>query len=74
MAGVELVKDKEKKQPYPYGERTGFKVAKAMLKRGIWIRPLGDVMVIMPPLSTTEEELDYFLVSLKESIIEVCGN
>jgi adenosylmethionine-8-amino-7-oxononanoate aminotransferase len=49
-------------------------VAKAMLKRGIWIRPLGDVMVIMPPLSTTEEELNYFLDSLKESIIEVCGN
>lgn len=74
MAGVELIKDKEKQENYPYGERMGFKVAKAMLKRGIWVRPLGDVMVIMPPLSIKEEELNYFIDSLKESIIEVCGN
>lgn len=74
MAGVELIKDKKTKQPYPYGERMGFKVAKAMLKRGIWVRPLGDVMVIMPPLSIKEDELNYFLDSLKASIIEVCGD
>ncbi|PMP64126.1 MAG: adenosylmethionine--8-amino-7-oxononanoate transaminase [Sulfurihydrogenibium sp.] len=74
MAGVELVKDKKSKEPYPYGERTGFKVAKAMMKRGVWVRPLGDVMVIMPPLSIKEDELNYFLDALKESIVEVCGN
>ncbi len=68
MAGVELVKDKEKMEPFPYGERTGFKVAKEMLKRGIWVRPLGDVMVIMPPLVISEDELNYFLDMLKESI------
>ncbi|GAB6071638.1 adenosylmethionine--8-amino-7-oxononanoate transaminase [Venenivibrio stagnispumantis] len=71
MAGVELVKDKKTKEPFPYGERTGFKVAKNMLKRGIWVRPLGDVMVIMPPLSITAEELDYFIDSLKDSINEI---
>lgn len=74
MAGVELIKNKEKKELYQYGERMGFKVAKAMLKRGIWVRPLGDVMVIMPPLSIKEEELNYLIDYLKESIIEVCGN
>ena len=68
MAGVELVKDKKTKEPFPYGERTGFKVAKEMLKRGIWVRPLGDVMVIMPPLAISIEELNYYLDSLKESI------
>ncbi len=71
MAGVELVKDKKTNEPFPYGERTGFKVAKNMLKRGIWVRPLGDVMVIMPPLAIKEEELNYFLDSLKESIKEL---
>lgn len=71
IAGVELVKDKKTKESFPYGERTGFKVAKNMLKRGIWVRPLGDVMVIMPPLSITAEELDYFIDSLKESINEI---
>lgn len=71
MAGVELVKDKEKNIPFDYGLRVGFKVAKSMLKRGIWVRPLGDVMVIMPPLSITEEELDYFIDCLKDSIREL---
>ncbi|MEZ0324096.1 MAG: adenosylmethionine--8-amino-7-oxononanoate transaminase [Hydrogenothermaceae bacterium] len=71
MAGVELVKDKKTMEPFDYGLRTGFKIARKMLKRGIWVRPLGDVMVIMPPLSITEEELDYFLDSLKDSIREL---
>ncbi len=68
MAGIELVKDKEKMEPFPYGERTGFKVANDMIKKGIWIRPLGDVVVVMPPLSITENELNWFLDELKESI------
>lgn len=71
MAGIELMKDKEKKESFDYGLRVGFKVAKKMLKRGIWIRPLGDVMVIMPPLSITEQELDYFIDCLKDSIREL---
>ncbi len=68
MAGIELVKDKEKMEPFPYGERTGFKVAQDMIKKGIWIRPLGDVMVVMPPLSITQDELNWFLDELKDSI------
>ncbi len=68
MAGIELVKDKSTNEPYPYGDMMGFKVADEMLKRGIWVRPLGDVMVIMPPLVIGENELEYFLDSLKESI------
>jgi len=68
MAGVELVKDKKTGEPFPYGERTGFKVAKMMIEKGIWIRPLGDVMVIMPPLVIKEEELEFFLDTLKECI------
>lgn len=71
MAGVELIKDKKIKEPFDYGLRTGFKVANSMRKRGIWVRPLGDVMVIMPPLSITQEELNYFLDSLFESIREL---
>jgi adenosylmethionine-8-amino-7-oxononanoate aminotransferase len=68
MAGIELVKDKEKMEPFPYGERIGFKVAQDMIKKGIWIRPLGDVMVVMHPLSITEDELNWFLDELKDSI------
>jgi adenosylmethionine---8-amino-7-oxononanoate aminotransferase len=49
MAGIELVKDKEKGIPFPYGERTGFKVAYKCREKGVFLRPLGDVMVLMPP-------------------------
>ncbi|NPA52221.1 MAG: adenosylmethionine--8-amino-7-oxononanoate transaminase [Aquificae bacterium] len=68
MAGIEVVKDKKSNEPYQYGDMVGFKIADEMLKKGIWIRPLGDVMVVMPPLVITHQELEYFLDSLKESI------
>ncbi|NPA58450.1 MAG: adenosylmethionine--8-amino-7-oxononanoate transaminase [Aquificae bacterium] len=68
MAGIELVRDKETGEHFPYGERTGFKVAKMMIERGIWVRPLGDVMVVMPPLAITEGELEWFLDTMKECI------
>lgn len=71
MAGVELVKDKEKNEPFDYGLRTGFKVARKMIKRGVWVRPLGDTMVIMPPLAITQQELDYFIDALRDSIREL---
>ncbi|WP_456465013.1 adenosylmethionine--8-amino-7-oxononanoate transaminase, partial [Persephonella sp.] len=68
MAGIELVKDKHKNQPFPYGERTGFKVAKMMIEKGVWVRPLGDVMVVMPPLAITEDQLNYLLDVMFDSI------
>ncbi len=68
MAGIELVKDRHKNQPFPYGERTGFKVAKMMIEKGVWVRPLGDVMVVMPPLVITEDQLNYLLDVMFDSI------
>ena len=68
MAGVELVKDKEKGEPFPYGDRTGFKVAYKARERGVFFRPLGDVMVLMMPLSIRMEEMDYVLDTLYWSI------
>ena len=68
MAGIELVKDKEKGEPFPYGERTGFKVARRCWERGVFLRPLGDVMVLMMPLVISEDDMNYVLDVLKESI------
>ena len=68
MAGIELVKDRHKNKPFPYGERTGFKVAKMMIEKGVWVRPLGDVMVVMPPLVITEDQLNYLLDVMFDSI------
>lgn len=58
MVGIELVKDKATKTSYDYKERVGKKVILEARKNGAIIRPLGDVLVLMPPLSITLEELD----------------
>lgn len=71
MAGIELVKDKGKKEPFPYGERTGFKVAYKCREKGVFLRPLGDVMVLMMPLVIEEEEINYVIDTLKWAITEL---
>ncbi len=68
MAGIELVKNKEKGEPYPYGERTGFKVAYRCREKGVFLRPLGDVMVLMMPLVISLEEMDHVLDTLYDAI------
>ncbi len=68
MVGIELVKDKKSGEKFPYGERTGFKVAYKCRERGVFLRPLGDVMVLMPPLVIDIEELDYVIDTLKWAI------
>jgi adenosylmethionine-8-amino-7-oxononanoate aminotransferase len=68
MVGIELVRDRESKEPYPHGAKTGIKVIKEARKRGLMIRPLGDVIVLMPPLSISDEELDRLLEITYESI------
>ena len=49
MVGIELVKSRKTKRPYPPGEKVGHRVIMEARKRGVIIRPLGDVIVLMPP-------------------------
>lgn len=53
------------------GERTGFEVCRAARRRGVIIRPLGDVVVLMPPLGISDAELDELLGVVDESVREV---
>ncbi|MGB9668317.1 MAG: aminotransferase class III-fold pyridoxal phosphate-dependent enzyme, partial [Thermosulfidibacteraceae bacterium] len=71
LVGIELVKDRKTKEPFPYRERTGFKVIYKARERGVLIRPLGDVIVIMPPLVIDLENLDKLIDVIKWSIKEV---
>jgi adenosylmethionine-8-amino-7-oxononanoate aminotransferase len=57
MAGIELAQDVSTRRSYPPAQRTGKRVILEARKRGIILRPLGDVIVLMPPLSSTEEEI-----------------
>jgi adenosylmethionine-8-amino-7-oxononanoate aminotransferase len=57
-AGLELVVDKPSGRPYPWQEQRGMRACLAARKHGAILRPLGDVVVIMPPLSISLAELD----------------
>jgi adenosylmethionine---8-amino-7-oxononanoate aminotransferase len=61
MAGIELVEDKTRRTNYAPGQRIGHKVILEARKRSVLIRPLGDVIVLMPPLSIDGAELSLLL-------------
>jgi adenosylmethionine---8-amino-7-oxononanoate aminotransferase len=73
MAGVELVRDKNTKEPYDWKEKMGWRVAYHARDNGVFIRPLGNVIVIMPPLNISEQNLRRLLTVIKDSIIEITG-
>jgi adenosylmethionine-8-amino-7-oxononanoate aminotransferase len=72
-AGIELVADRDSRRPYPATERRGMLVCRAARRRGVFLRPLGDVVVVMPPLTVTEEELNLLGAVLHAAISEACG-
>jgi len=71
MVGVELVRNKQTREPYPFEMRIGHRVAQEARRRGLLLRPLGNVMVLMPPLATTVPTLTRMVVLLRQSIEEV---
>jgi len=73
MVGIELVADKATKELYPPAERIGNRVIMEARKRGLIIRPLGDVIVLMPPLCITVEEIDRLCGITHDSIRAVVG-
>lgn len=68
MIGIEIVKDKKTKEMYEPWERIGHRICKDIRKYEIFLRPLGNVIVIMPPLSITEKEITHLVNSIYKSI------
>ena len=68
MAGIELVEDKEERKNYPPERRLGHRVILEARKRGVLIRPLGDIVILMPPLTISGEQLTTLLDVVYESI------
>jgi adenosylmethionine-8-amino-7-oxononanoate aminotransferase len=65
----ELVQEKTAKTPFPAGLRAGYTIYKAALKKGLLLRPLGDVLYFNPPLTITREEID-MAVDLTTGVLE----
>ncbi len=68
MVGIELVADKHAKEPFPTKERLGHAVCVKAREYGLIIRPLGDVIILMPPLSIKDAELKKIVRVVRDSI------
>jgi len=71
VAAVEMVADKQGKLPYPWQERRGYQVYQEALKRGALLRPLGNVVYVMPPLTINQDEMRQLLEIARDSIVAV---
>jgi adenosylmethionine-8-amino-7-oxononanoate aminotransferase len=73
-AGIELVADAASKKPFPREERRGTRSAMAARSHGAFVGAIGDVVILMPPLTIEEEEIKLLVDAVIAGIGEVCGS
>ena len=71
VVGVELVKHWRTRTPFDLRERAGIRVCEAMARRGVLTRPVGNVVVLMPPYCTTPAQARKLVRALGDSVAEV---
>jgi adenosylmethionine-8-amino-7-oxononanoate aminotransferase len=71
MVGIELVADRASAAPLPAEATTGARVCTAARASGVLLRPLGDVVVLMPPLSITHDEIDALVAAVSAGLAAV---
>ncbi len=70
--GVEMMQDAGSRRPFAPADRTGMRICTAAKRRGVFLRPLGDVVVVMPPLTILPDEIDLLFDALTASIHDCC--
>ena len=73
VAGIELVKNWWTRAPFDLRERVGIRVCEAMARQGVLTRPIGNVIVLMPPYVTTPTQLKKIAAAARESIVATFG-
>jgi len=74
IAGVELVRDWRTRESYDLRERAGIRVCEAMARRGVLTRPIGNVVVLLPPYCTTQGQLSSMVEELNRAVQRVLGS
>ena len=74
VAGIELVRHWRTRETFKLAERVGIRVCQAMARRGVLTRPIGNVIVLMPPYCMTPGQIRRTVGALQESIEEVLGS
>lgn len=70
VGAIELVLDKETKTPFPSEERIGYQIYQRALKKGLLLRPLGNILYFMPPYVISESEIAWMIETTKEVMEE----
>ena len=70
MGGIELVRDRDTKEMYPAERKIAYRVCERAREKGAVLRPIGHVMILMPPLAMTRDHLEELLDIISEAIIE----
>ena len=73
ILAMEMVKDKKKRQTYPWQERRGLQVYQYALKKGALLRPLGNVIYFMPPYVITPEQIRQLVEIAQAGITNASG-
>ncbi len=68
IVAVELVADKPNRTSFPWVERRGHRVCQAAMEKGVWLRPLGNVIVAMPPLCAKSEHIEQLAEAIAHGI------
>lgn len=68
---IELVKNKETKEPLDYKNRTGYQIYKKALEKGVILRPLGDVIYFNPPLIIGKNDMDFVVDVALDCVKEI---
>ena len=74
MVGIELVQDRATKARFPIADRIGWKVSREARALGLLTRPLGDVLVLVPPLAASCDELAEMVAILRAALARVLGD
>ena len=71
IAGIELVADRGTKQPFEWSEQIGASICRMAREFGLLIRPIGDILIVMPPLAISVEQLGEMLDVMERCLVAV---
>lgn len=74
IVGIELVGCRKRRERFPSGWEIGRRVCEVAAEWGVWIRPLGDTVVLIPPLAITADELDLLTAAVRDGVQRVTAS
>jgi lysine---8-amino-7-oxononanoate aminotransferase len=68
VVGIELVRDWRSREPFPLRDRVGIRMCETMARLGVLTRPVGNVIVLMPPYCTTPATARRMVAALNQAL------